>query len=280
MNLSRLSPAKNASGLLFVLCAGLLSSLGSAHAQASQSPEWTTDSFDAQRDGWQRNEMKISITNAKDIRLLWKIKTDNKTMGMQSFREPLIVAGVSTTSGTKTVAILAGSSNDVYMIDADTGSMVWQKKLKWSSSSPPELGEGSGFLCTNALTATPVVTPSGNVERLLYVLTSDGYIHTLTLSHGEEMESPVKMLPNPYGKGYGLNLVNGIVYTITGQSCGGVPNALYAYNTVNKKVSFSTPPQGGLWGVAGPAVSHDGIIYFESGDHPYDAEAGLLSTSV
>jgi hypothetical protein len=97
---------------------------------------------------------------------------------------------------------------------------------------------------------------------------------------GEDRQTPVQMLSAVYGKAYGLNLVNGVVFTITGQGCGGVANALYAYNTVTKKVSVSSPPQGGLWGVAGPAIGSDGTIYFESGDHPYDAKAGLLSASV
>jgi outer membrane protein assembly factor BamB len=280
MSVLRRCPSKLTLGLLLVLCMSLLPWLGQAFGQSSETPEWSTDSFDPQRDAWQRDETKISPVNAKDIQLLWKVKTDNKPMGMQSFREPLIIAGVPTTSGAKTVAILAGSSNDVYVLDADTGSMIWQKKLQWSSSMPPEPGEGRGFICTNALSATPVVTPPGAGERALYVLTSDGYIHTLNLSTGEEKDPAVEMFPRTYGKGYGLNMVNGIIYTITGQGCGGVPNALYAYDTINKKVSFSTPPQGGLWGVAGPAIGHDGTIYFESGDHPYDAKTGLLSSTV
>jgi hypothetical protein len=111
------------------------------------------------------------------------------------------------------------------------------------------------------------------------VLASDGYLHSLALSNGEEKDAPLEVLPAPYGKPYGLNLVDNIIYTITGQGCAGVPNALYAVNLANKKVTVSSPPQGGLWGVAGPAVGLDGTIYFESGDHPYDAKAGLLSTS-
>jgi len=79
-------------------------------------------------------------------------------MGMQSFREPVIVAGVHTAAGVKTLAIFAGSSDAVYAIDADNGSLVWQKELKWSSDKPQEPGEGAGFICNNALTATPVVT--------------------------------------------------------------------------------------------------------------------------
>ena len=84
-----------------------------AHAQSTGAAEWPTGSFDQQRDGWQRNESKITVDNAKNIRLLWKLKTDNKAMGMQSFREPIIVAGVNAGGGPKTLAILAGASDDV-----------------------------------------------------------------------------------------------------------------------------------------------------------------------
>ena len=143
-------------------CLGLaIPGLHTALGQTS-APEWPTGSFDQQRDAWQRNETSLSAENARNIKLLWKLKTNNKTMGMQSFREPLIVAGVS---GNKTVAILAGSSNDVYVIDVASGAFLWQKQLKWASDKPQEAGEGRGFICTNALTATPVVTPAGQAPH-------------------------------------------------------------------------------------------------------------------
>jgi outer membrane protein assembly factor BamB len=251
-----------------------------AQAQSSGAPEWTTGSFDRQRDAWQRDETKLTPQNVGNMQLLWKTKVDNKTMGMQSFREPLIVAGVDTPAGPATVAILAGSSNDVFVLNADTGAMVWHKQLKWASSTPPEPGEGEGFICTNALSATPVVSPAGSGERILYVLTSDGYLHSIKVADGTETDAPIQVLSAPYGKPYGLNLVNNVVYTITGQGCAGVPNALYAVDLATKKVAVSEPPQGGLWGVAGPAVGSDGTIYFESGDGPYDAAKKELSTSV
>ena len=238
----------------------------SSPAQSTGAAEWPTGSFDPQRDGWQRNETKITVENAKNIRLLWKLKTDNKPMGMQSFREPLIVAGVNTAGGVKTLAILAGSSDDVYAVDAASGALVWQKHLKWSSDKPEEPGQGAGFICNNALTATPVVTPAGAAQRFVYVLANDGYLHTLDLTTGEEKDAPIKMLPAPYGKAYGLNLVNNIVYTVTGQACHGVPNELYAVDLTNKKAFNSTPPQGGIFGTAGPAIGNDGTIYFETGD--------------
>jgi outer membrane protein assembly factor BamB len=201
-------------------------------------------------------------------------------MGMLTFREPLIVTGVKTPDGSRTLAILVGAANDVYAIDAESGKPVWQTSLKWASPKPQEPGEGNGFICTNALSATPVVSPIDAPVRRLYVLTSDGYLRIIDPSSGAESDPPIQVLPLPYGKPYGLNLVDNVIYTVTGQGCGGVPNALYAVNLLNRKLTVSDPPQAGLWGTAGPAVGSDGTIYFESGDGPYDPSAGKLSTSV
>ena len=265
---------------LSVWCLLVVTTVGLPSALGQSGSEWTTGSGDAARDAWQRGESKISPRTAKDLRLLWKVKVPTKTMGMLSFREPLIVNGVKTADGARTFAILAGATNDVYAIDADDGTVVWQKKLKWASEVPQEPGEGEGFICTNALSATPVVSPANAQARHLYVLASDGYLHIMDVTSGEESDPPIQVLSRPYGKPYGLNLVGNVIYTITGQGCGGVPNALYAINLENRKVTESSPPQAGLWGVAGAAAGQDGTVYFESGDGPYDAAAGKLSTSV
>jgi outer membrane protein assembly factor BamB len=263
------------------VCLGLAASgLNAALGQSAAAEEWPTGSFDQQRDAWQRTETKFTVDNAKDIKLLWKLKTDNKSMGMQSFREPLIVAGVQTAAGVKTLAILAGSSDDIYAVDFQAGSLVWQKHLKWSSDKPQEPGEGEGFICNNALTATPVVTPAGAAQRFVYALASDGYLHTLDVMTGDEKDPPIEMIPAIYGKAYGLNLVNNVVYTASGQGCHGVQNLLYAVDLTTKKAFSSSPPQGGIFGTAGPAVGNDGTIYFETGDGAYDPAAGKLSTTV
>jgi outer membrane protein assembly factor BamB len=259
---------------LGLAASGLHPTLG----QSTAAAEWPTGSFDQQRDAWQRNETKFTVDNVKNIRLLWKLKTDNKTMGMQSFREPLVVAGVQTAAGVKTLAILGGSSDDIYAVDAQAGSLVWQKHLKWSSSTPPEPGEGAGFICNNALTATPVVTPTGAAQRFVYALASDGYLHTLTLETGDEKDSPIQMIPAPYGKGNGLNLANNVIYTATGQGCHGVLNEVYAVDLTNRK-AFASFPGAGIFGTAGPAIGADGTIYVETGDGVYDPSVRKLSTS-
>ncbi len=257
----------------------VLAPLHGAQAQGT-AQEWTTSSLTPARDAWQRGDSGISPQSAKNLTLLWKTKVENKTMGMQSFREPLIINGVKTSSGEKTVTILAGASNDVFALDASNGTVLWKKTLKWESSKPQEPGEGRGFICTNAQSATPVVTPAGAATRLLYVLASDGYMHTMDLATGDETEAAIQVLPLPYGKPYGLNMVNDVIYTVTGQGCGGVPNALYAVDLKTRKVANSNPPQAGLWGVAGPALGSDGTVYFSSGDGAYDSSTGALSTSV
>jgi outer membrane protein assembly factor BamB len=280
--IDKVSTVKVLPFVLFV-CVGsfvLHAAQSQVYAQSTEAAEWPTGSFDQQRDAWQRNETKITVDNAKNLRVLWKLKTGNKPMGMQSFREPLVVAGVHTAGSVKTLAIFAGSSDAVYAIDADNGTLVWQKELKWSSDKPQEPGEGAGFICNNALTATPVVTPAGAPQRFLYVLTNDGYLRTMDPATGEEKDSPIQMMPAPYGKAYGLNLVNNVVYTASGQACHGVPNELYAVDLTTKKAFHSTPPQGGIFGTAGPAIGSDGTIYFESGDGAYDVAAGKLSTTV
>jgi outer membrane protein assembly factor BamB len=271
----------NVLSFLMYVCLGLAASgLHAALGQSTAAEEWPTGSFDQQRDAWQRSETKFTVDNAKDIKLLWKLKTDNKSMGMQSFREPLIVAGVQTAAGVKTLAIVAGSSDEVYTVDVQGGSLVWQKHLKWSSGKPQEPGEGEGFICNNALTATPVVTPAGAAQRFVYALASDGYLHTLDVATGDEKDPPIQMIPAVYGKAYGLNLVNNVVYTASGQGCHGVANALYAVDLKSKKAFSSSPPQGGIFGTAGPSVGNDGTIYFETGDGAYDPASGKLSTTV
>lgn len=275
------SPSRVPIGLVLRTTLALCLPLTLSPASAQQPAEWSTSSADAARDAWQRGASPINRSTVANLHMLWKLKVENKTMGMQSFREPLIIPGVNTAGTSHTVAYLAGASNDVFAIDADSGSIVWKKRLEWKSAKAQEAGEGNGFICTNAQSATPVVTPPGGPgPRRLYLLASDGYLHTMDLATGEEPADPIQVLPLPYGKPYGLNLVDNVVYTITGQGCGGVPNALYAVDLTTRKVVVSSPPQAGLWGVAGPAIGSDGTIYFESGDGPYDAPSRKLATSM
>src|ERR1700720_3642410 len=88
--------------------------LNSAGGQSGSSAEWSTNSGDPQRSGWQKNETRINTQSVKNFQLLWPVKTDNKPLQLAGLLEPLIVSGITTPAGTKTLAILAGSSDNLY----------------------------------------------------------------------------------------------------------------------------------------------------------------------
>ena len=240
--IGRVSRVKLLTFVLF-LCVSP-STLPIALAQSTEAAEWPTGSFDQQRDAWQRNETKLTVDNAKDIRLLWKLKKDNKPMGMQSFREPLIVAGVPRRAPSRPWQFSPAAP----MLSTQSTSIAARWCGKRSSSgrqTGPRSREGEGFICNNALTATPVVTPAGSGQRFLYVLTNDGYLHTMDPATGDETDAPIQMVPGVYGKPNGLNLVDNVVYTAMGQRCHGVPNEMYAVDLTTKE-AFHTTPQAGI----------------------------------
>jgi len=276
-----------------------------AHAQSGRGSEWTTHSGDPQRTAWQKNETRISKQRIKEFRLLWKLKLDNQTRALHSLTAPLIV-----NAQYRDLAVIAGTSDNLYVLDADLGRLLWKKHFDYKSDKPQD--QNATWLCPGGLVATPVITPAvavgrgargapaaasalasagtpvpagrggggGRAPRSIYVVSGDGNLHQLSLNDGEELAPPAKFMP-PNGKPYSLNLVDNTIYAITGQRCGGNPNATYAIDPTSpdKKVS-SFQSGGGLWGIAGPAVGTDGTVYGETGDGLADPEKGLYGTSV
>lgn len=247
--------------------------------------DWLTHSGDPQRTGWQQAENTITKDNVKDFQLLWKLTLpDNQQKALHSLMEPLIIGRVITNRGFKEVALVGGSSDNIYSVDADLGKILWKKHFQYSSESPQSTT--SFWLCPGGLTATPVVpplplaragSPSGRFgPRGIYILSSDGQLHQLNLTNGEDLAAPAKFVP-PNGKPYSLNVVDNVIYTTTGQRCGGNPNAAYALDLADMKVTSWDSKGGGLWGLAGPAVGTDGTIYAEVGDGNWDPAKGIYS---
>ena len=99
----------------------------------------------------------------------------------------------------------------------------------------------------NAAAPRPAAPPrpvSPFPVKPVFVVSSDGTLHQLNLSNGEDMAPPAKFLP-PNGKPYSLNMVDNVIYAATGQGCGGNPNGVWSIdlNTPEKKVeSFARKP--------------------------------------
>ncbi len=248
--------------------------LGAASLVFSQSANWLTDGGSPQRTNWQKDENILTTENVKNLKVLWKLKLDNQPREMHSLFPPVIASNVPTRNGPKQIAIEAGISDNLYAIDVEAGSILWQKHFEY-----PPLREGRPFepgdpLCPGGQTATPVIGPADTAgKRTVYALAGDGRLHSLDLATGEESADPVKF---SFGnaKAYSLNLSNGVIFTTTSQSCYGSPNQVWAIdiNDPSHKVMTFNPRSGGLWGREGAAIDSSGTAWAPTGDGVYDPE--------
>jgi len=249
-----------------------------AGAQSRQKADWLTDGGDPQRTAWQRNETILTKDNVKDMKLLWTIKLDNEPRQMHNLFPPVIAGSVTTASGEKEIAVVAGVSDNVYGIDVASGTLIWKRQFEHTFKQPPG-GRGGGVLCPGGLTATPVLEKTSPGKYLAYTVSWDGRLWKLDVATGKDLEPPALFLP-PNGKPYALNLVNGVIYTSTAQGCGGHPNNFYSYDLATKKVGNWAPGSGGLWPRTGPSVGKDGTVYAGSGDGDYLPEQQIYGQAM
>jgi outer membrane protein assembly factor BamB len=242
----------------------------------ARAADWTTFGGDPQRTGWARDETDLTKDTIKKLKLEWSLKLDNASKELNSLTAPVIHSQVITPRGFKEVVLIAGASDKVFAIDADTGKLLWQKTM--STEGTPK--QRPHWLCPNALNATPVIDRR---SRTVYVASSDGKLHAFNLVNGEDRMPPVQFFP-AFAKPWSLNLVDDVLYTTTSQGCNGVKSGVYAMNMKDPDhhVSYfqASTAGAGVWGRAGAAVTSDGKILIETGDGPYDSSAGKLSDTI
>lgn len=243
-------------------------------AASMPAADWLTFAGDAQRTGWARGETKLTKDNVKDLKLEWSLKLDNQYRELTSLTVPIIVENLITPRGFKDLVVVAGASNTLFAIDADTGKLFWSRTFN-EEGKPKRTPH---WLCPNALNATPIIDKRA---RTVYLITSDGRLHTLNVVNGEDRVAPMQFVPE-FSKNWSLNLVNGLLYTTISQGCNGAKSGVYAVdlNDAKRPVSsfLSTTTGGaGIWGRAGVAVTSTGVAFAETGDGPYDTTSGKYS---
>ena len=254
-----------------VVCAA--ASVAPAHNRraSARKANWLTDGGDVQRTGWQRNETILTTENVKNLKILWKLQLDNAPREMHSLLPPLIVGEIPTPAGPKEIAIVAGSSDNIYAIDVIAGQILWKKHFDYPpAKTSRRVGD---TLCPGGQTATPVIGPAdASGRRTIYALDGSGALRQLNVADGREIAPPVHFTWRD-GKAYALNLVNNVLYTTTAQGCAGNPNQVWALDLNNvEQVKTFNPGSGGLWGRTGAAVGADGTVYAPTGDGVYDPE--------
>src|SRR3990170_5993892 len=96
--------------------------------------DWTTDGGDNQRTGWNKSEKTLTKENVKNLKLLWKLHTDNPVRALHALMPVLVIGQLSTPSGTKQVGYVTGISDNLYAFEVETGKILWQKH--WDYPAP------------------------------------------------------------------------------------------------------------------------------------------------
>jgi outer membrane protein assembly factor BamB len=192
-------------------CASLV-----VEAQRGAAQEWLTWGGDAERTGWNRAETTLSKKTVGQLELKWKTQIDKQVpleieSGASMLTAPLVVQGVRTPQGTKTLVYTLAASNTLAALDAGTGAIAWQRKIENSV----EPATPANWLCTNTSTATPVIDKASG---LIYMIAADGRLYGLTLASGDRRMT-AEFVP-PYSRNWSLNLVDGVIYTTVGRGCG------------------------------------------------------------
>jgi len=122
------------------------------------------------------------------------------------------------------------------------------------------------------------------MPELLRALSSDGLLHAMYISNGDEPAPPVRLLP-PNANVTALSVVDGVTYAITSGNCAGVPDGIWSLDPQTKAVaSWKGPVTGDL--AFGPSAlyvtSKNQLIALEpktlTAKAPYDAGAEFSTT--
>src|SRR5437016_6598821 len=89
--------------------------------QAPASSDWLTWGYDQERTGWNRAEATLSKENVSNLSLQWsaQLSTPHSEIVLSTLTAPLVVEGVTTSQGKKTLVFVVGSDDTVFAIDAD-----------------------------------------------------------------------------------------------------------------------------------------------------------------
>jgi outer membrane protein assembly factor BamB len=114
-------------------------------------------------------------------------------------------------------------------------------------------------LAASAAAAAGPPRPRLRLPVLIYVLASDGMLHTLYISNGVEAEAPITFLP-PNANAQGLVIIDGVAYAAS-HSCNGAAAGVWGLDIASKQVSGWKPSSGDIAGSGGPAFGPDGTVY-------------------
>lgn len=246
---------------------------------------WPTFGFDQARSAWNQSETLLSPKNVSRLRLSWSVQLKVPVVDttLSTLTAPLVAKGVATPAGTKDLVFLLGAGDTIFALDANDGTIVWQK----SFSNPFTPLRPATWLCSNTPNATPVIDTQ---RSLIFFNGSDGKLRALDLATGEERMNATQFVL-PFSRNWSFNLIDDVVYTAAGRGCGGDAQHPVEYGTVaamdvhdlaNPILTRFYTGHGrpaGPWGHGGPVKTPKGEVV-ETADGPYDPASGSFGNTV
>lgn len=187
----------------------------------SNAADWVSEAGDAQQSSWQRHESILTPLTVKNIRMLWTRRLGEEP-GQGAPATPTILGHIITHRGIKELVFATGNANTIYAIDADLGTVFWERSLT-SGTDNREPPPG----CKNEPMPAPVITPSPAAQetavddeddndpaqgnRPVYALTSGGVVHEIHPSTGSDIQGP-RVLPSPPSGTLQVVLASGLLY--------------------------------------------------------------------
>ncbi len=249
--------------------------------------DWPFFGGDAQRTNWQKNDLRITKENVHELQLVLKRKLDNAGAGPRSATPPVVIGNLISYKGFKELGFVTGAPDSMWSLDLDLDRVFWHKKFAGSVKA-------SGA-CAVAATAFPSLTPPNNFttrprpavagsapaevprglmapkgvysQKPVFAVSSDGRLHVLNTSTGEDLVTPVPFLPAG-SKASSLAIVDGHVYTTTSAACGGTAGVwAIDLSRIDPANPAGAPPVLSYKAaVGGLAFGTDNTIYAQTGD--------------
>ena len=144
----------------------------------------------ANRLGDRRKPCSTGTTPAT-LELKWKIRLDNAPKELTSLTAPIVVDQVKTVRGIKEYVVVAGSSDTIFAIDADTGKLAWQKTFEAGRRAGAQAQQRSAPSRSMPLQRS---SPTGR-PKTVYAISSDGRLHALSMVDGEDRFPPLPFVP-------------------------------------------------------------------------------------
>ena len=91
----------------------------------ARAADWPTFGRDPERSGWAFDESNLTVKNVSGLEVKWKTQVKNQPRALSALTAPVVASGVATPSGIKTLAYVAGTSNNIFAVDAETGDVIW-----------------------------------------------------------------------------------------------------------------------------------------------------------